>query len=109
MSDEKAENKPLEKPVGSKPQETSQASKPQEKPTEVRPVELSESFANKAGDQGVFFNPAVGINTPDPFVSQDVTPSQPPPAQTIAPTLPPAQPATPTPPVSSGGDNASGE
>ncbi|MCI0549365.1 MAG: hypothetical protein L0287_00265 [Anaerolineae bacterium] len=109
MSDEKVENKPLAKPVEAKPQETSQTSKPQEKTTEVRPVELSESFANKAGDQGVFFSPAVGISTPDPFVAQDVTPSQPPPSQTIAPTPPPAQPATPTQPVPSGGGDSSGE
>ena len=109
MSDENAENKPLEKPIESKPQETSQTSKPQEKPTDVRPVELRESFANKAGDQGVFFNPVIGINTPDPFVSQDVSPSQPPLAQTVAPTPTPAQPITPTPPVSSEADNSSGE
>ena len=109
MSDEKAENKPPEKTMDSKPQETSQASQPQEKPTEVKPVELTETFANKAGDQGVFFNPVVGINTPDPFVSQDVTPSQPLPTQTIAPTSPPTQPTPPTSSIPSGNDTDTGE
>lgn len=90
-----------------KPQETPQDSKPQEKPTEVKPVELKESFANKSGDQGVFFNPTVGINTPDPFAPQDVTPSQSPTSQIVPP--PPVQPLNP-PAQSSGSDSSdSGE
>jgi len=102
-----SDDKPVEKPVEVKPQETAQNNKPQEGPTEIRPVELNESFAKKSGDQGVFFNPAVGINTPDPFASQDVTPPQP--AQTIAPTPPPAETPTPAPQASSGGGDDSGE
>lgn len=99
MSDEKVDNVQPEKPSVIMSQETPQENKQQEKPPEViKQVDFSESAIKNAGDQGVFFNPSVGISTPDPFVSQDI--AQPPslPAQII---IPPAQ--------SSGGKNSSGE
>jgi len=76
MSDEKTDNKPVEKPNQTKPQETSKETKPQEKDVQGNLVELRESFAGKSGDQGVFLQP-VGSHDTDPFVAQDITQPQP--------------------------------
>jgi len=105
MSDEQTNNPQPEKTPTNVPQDVQ--SQPQGKQPETKQINLSESSVKTAGDQGVFFNPAVGVHTPDPFVSQDVKPAPSSPAQTIVSTSP-AQPVTP--PVStSGTESTSGE
>ncbi len=106
MSDEKPENKPTENPtIVNPPQEISQESKPVEKPIEDKKVELNESFAGKteAGSQGISLRP-LGSHATDPFVSQDTTQSQPPPAQPS-----PVQQIIPSSTQSSGNDSSDGE
>ncbi len=105
MSDEPTNNPQPEKTPANAPQEVQ--SQQQDKQPETKQVNFSESAVKNAGDQGVFFNPAVGVNTPDPFISQDVKPVSPPPGQTISPT-PPIQSIIPS--VStSGTENTSDE
>jgi len=106
MSDENADTVQPEKPSVT-PQVVPQESKQQEKPPEVKQVDFSESLTKNAGDQGVFFNPTIGVNTPDPFVSQDIVQTQLPLVQTITPP-PPVQTIT-LPTQSSGGESSGGE
>ncbi len=98
MSDENVDNVQPEKTSVITPQEAPQENKQQEKPPEIKQVDFSESAIKNAGDQGVFFNPKIGVSTPDPFVSQDIVQTQPPPTQTI--TLPTQ---------STGGESSGGE
>ncbi len=108
MSEEEADNKPVEKPTKVISQEVSQDNQQQESPPISKQIEIRE-FAGKAeaGDQGVFFSPTIDINTPDPFVSQDIVQSQPTPVQTITP-LPSAEQTIPTlPSAQSGGGDSS--
>lgn len=101
MSDEKNDNKPVEKPNQTKPQESSKETKPQEKDVQGNLVELRESFSGKSGDQGVFLKP-VGSHDTDPFVPQDTTQPQPPSSQQVI--TPPSSSVQ-----SSGNDSDSGE
>ncbi|MBI3151563.1 MAG: hypothetical protein HYZ21_05490 [Chloroflexi bacterium] len=105
MSDENTQNMQTSDKQSPVPQEKSQNNSQVSPPPETKQTNLSEAVIKNAGDQGVFFNPAVGVNTPDPFVSQDATQTQPPPAQTVTP---PAQSITPS-AQTGGGDNSGGE
>ena len=108
MSEEKADNKPLEKPSEAISQEVSQGNKQQECPPISTQIEWHE-FAGKteAGDQGISLKP-LGSHDSDPFVSQDIVQSQPLPAQ-IVPT-PVQTTTTPPPPTqTSSSDSEAGE